>query len=144
MEQLNKSVREEIIETANKLFNYTDARNWQGLLTEVFTDTVWFDMSSVDGSRPDTVPAVQICEAWKNGFSGIDAVHHQAGNYVADIRYREADLFCYATATHYRKSESGATIHTFVGSYELHFMQFTKGWKVSRFVYRMKFMDDRR
>ena len=45
------SIREEIIETVNKLFVYTDNREWKKLQGEVFTNEVDFDMSSIGGDK---------------------------------------------------------------------------------------------
>ena len=41
------SDREEIVETINKLFVYTDYQRWDDLQKEVFTEEVLFDMSSL-------------------------------------------------------------------------------------------------
>ncbi len=43
------SVRDEIVEVINKLFVYTDLQEWEKLQTEVFSDDVFFDMSSMGG-----------------------------------------------------------------------------------------------
>ena len=43
------------------------------------------DMASVGARQPDTLPAMQICERWMNGFKGIDAIHHQAGTYLVTV-----------------------------------------------------------
>ncbi|MBA2562550.1 MAG: hypothetical protein H0V14_06480 [Chitinophagaceae bacterium] len=51
----NFSIREQIIEVANKLFVYTDNRQWQKLLDEVFTGTALFDMSSAGAGEPVTI-----------------------------------------------------------------------------------------
>ncbi len=51
----NFSIREQIIEVANKLFVYTYNRQWQKLLDEVFTGTVLFDMSSAGAGEPVTI-----------------------------------------------------------------------------------------
>jgi hypothetical protein len=72
------SVWEQIIEVANKLFVYTDNRQWKKLLDEVFTGSVLFDMSSAGGGDPVTISAKEVCDKWEKGFEGIDAVHHQA------------------------------------------------------------------
>ena len=45
------SVRDEIIEIVNRLFVYTDNREWMKLQSEVFTGEVYFDMSSVGGEK---------------------------------------------------------------------------------------------
>ena len=46
--------REQIVETANKLFVYTDSHQWKKMQEEVFTDSVLFDMSPLGGGYPDS------------------------------------------------------------------------------------------
>ena len=72
----------ELTELANKLFMYTDAQQWKRLLSEVFCHEVWFDMG--DGQAKN-LHATEICEMWRQGFLGLDAVHHQAGHYLINI-----------------------------------------------------------
>ncbi len=45
------SLREQFIEIVNKLFIYTDNRQWDKIIEEVFTDSVLFDMSSAGGAE---------------------------------------------------------------------------------------------
>lgn len=140
MNTLHKSTQEEIIETVLKLFNYTDARNWHGLLNEVFTKTVWFDMSSMGGGEPAQLDAEAICKTWEEGFQGIDTIHHQAGNYIVTINETKADVFCYAIAIHYKKDAVNGNTRDFVGSYELTLQHTDKGWLINRFRYLIKFI----
>ena len=59
----------ELTELTNKLFMYTDTRQWQQLLDEVFTEKVWFDMSSAGGGNPVEMLAKDICQLWKEGLA---------------------------------------------------------------------------
>ena len=52
------------------------------MISEVFTDMVFFDKSSMGAGDPGHLPSKQICDIWEHGFQGIDAVHHQAGNFL--------------------------------------------------------------
>ena len=61
---VNFSVRDEIVEIINKLFIYTDRQDWEKLQHEVFSDDVFFDMSSLGGQRAET-SSKAICEIWK-------------------------------------------------------------------------------
>jgi len=54
------SIREEIVETVNKLFVYTDSQEWEKLQNEVFTHEVDFDMSSIGGEKKEMTSKV-IC-----------------------------------------------------------------------------------
>lgn len=134
----NYSVRDKIIETANKLFVYTDSRNWAALQNEVFTPNVRFDMSSLNGENRE-MTAVEICESWEKGFENIDAVNHLAGNYLVDIQNGSAAVFAYATATHYKKDAAKGAVREFTGTYNLHLIQTGDGWRIDAFQYNLKY-----
>lgn len=132
--------REQIVEVANKLFVYTDNRQWQHLMDEVFTEFVLFDMASLGAGNPVKLSARQICETWQKGFEGIDAVHHQAGNYLVSISNDEAAVKAYAIAIHFKKSAVKGQTREFVGSYNLGFSFLPgKGWRIHTFRYYLKF-----
>ena len=139
MDQLLKN-KIELTELTNKLFMYTDAQQWDLLLSEVFTDTVEFDMSSING-QAEQMKASQICELWKNGFGGIDSVHHQAGHYLITVKENAADIFAYAVATHYKKETTLGNTRSFTGSYNLKAAETGEGWRISHFKYNLKFSE---
>lgn len=134
----NYSVRDEIIEIANKLFVYTDTQNWLALQDEIFTPNVRFDMSSINGENKE-MSAVEICDGWQKGFEHIDAVNHLAGNYLVTIQNNFADVFAYATATHYKKDTTKGTVREYVGTYNLHFIKTDEGWRIDAFQYNLKY-----
>lgn len=127
----------ELTELANKLFMYTDARQWKKLLLDVFCHEVWFDM----GTEAKTLHATDICEIWRQGFIGLDAIHHQAGQYLINIDQNNADIYAYAMATHYKKSATKGNSRMFVGSYDLKATRTDKGWRLSQFKYNLKYID---
>ncbi|HEY9049049.1 MAG TPA: nuclear transport factor 2 family protein [Ohtaekwangia sp.] len=139
----NKSKRDEVIELANKLFIYTDYQQWDKLLDEVLTENIWFDMSSLGAGEGKKFPAKEICTMWKNGFAGIDAVHHQAGNYLVNFAAEpiEANVFCYAIALHYKNAATQGKTREFVGSYDLHCVLTDKGWRIDSFTYKVKYVN---
>lgn len=130
----------EITELTNKLFMYVDAQQWDKVLGEVFTDNVWFDMKSAGGEAKN-LTAVEICEMWRQGFVGIDALHHQAGHYLISVQDGSADIYGYALATHYKKAALKGTSRMFVGSYDLKALKTEKGWRLSQFKYNLKYID---
>jgi hypothetical protein len=131
----------ELTELANKLFMYCDAQQWQQMLDEVFTTTIRFDMSSAGGDVADTLEAKAVCEIWRQGFVGLDAVHHQAGHYLITVKEDEADIFGYAVAFHYKKAATKGNRRSFVGSYDLKAIRTSDGWRLSQFKYNLKFID---
>ncbi len=140
-----KSKRDAVVELVNKLFIYTDSRQWDKLLKEVFKEKVLFDMSSAGGDPPKELTAFSICDQWKNGFDGIDHVHHQSGNFVVnfkgDLEVVEADVFCYAVATHYKEAATHGKTREFVGAYEIHTSFTDRGWRIDAFKYNLKYIN---
>ena len=136
-----KSKREEIIELVNKLFVYTDSQQWNKLLKDVFKETIHFDMSSMGAGPAKDLKAASVCEMWRNGFADIDQVHHQSGNFIVDfISDIEADIFCYAIASHYKRSATKGNTREFVGSYQLHASLTDIGWRLDKFRYNLKYV----
>jgi hypothetical protein len=132
------STREQIVEVINKLFVYTDFQEWDKLQSLVFTEQVFFDMSSLGGEKRDTT-AKNICDIWKAGFVDIDAINHLAGNYIIDLKDNTADVFAYATATHYKEAAMQGKTREFVGTYNLHLVKKEVGWRIDRFKYNLKY-----
>ena len=130
----------ELTELSNKLFMYVDAQQWNKVLDEVFTENVWFDMTSAGGEAKQ-MPAKEICELWRQGFNGLDAVHHQAGHYLITVNEAAADIYGYAMAAHYKKAAIKGNSRVFVGSYDLKALKTQKGWRLSQFKYNLKYID---
>ena len=131
----------ELTELANKLFIYCDQQQWDRLLNEVFTSSILFDLSSAGGGKPVTMKAEDVCKIWRDGFTGLDAVHHQAGHYLITINADKSDIFGYAIATHFKRSAKKGITRTFVGSYDLKGERGPKGWRLSQFKYNLKYID---
>jgi hypothetical protein len=138
-----KSKREIVIELVNKLFVYTDSRQWSLLEKEVFKEEVDFDMSSLGAGAPKKIRAKDISAMWTKGFEGIDHVHHQAGNFIVDFHSDgvEATIFCYAVATHFKESAKNGKTRDFVGSYNLHASFTDLGWRIDAFKYNSKYLN---
>lgn len=132
------SVRDEIIEIVNRLFVYTDMQEWEKLQAEVFTHEVFFDMSSMGGEKAEKT-AEDICNDWRKGFTGIDAVNHLAGNYMVSIHDTTASVFAYATATHYKAAATKGKTREYTGTYELGLLKQSSGWRIYQFRYNLKY-----
>lgn len=132
--------KDKIVETVNKLFIETDNKNWKAV-SDIFTQEVLFDMSSMTGSKATKIPSKDIINAWDKGLKGITHLHHQAGNYIVKLNGNEATVFCYGTATHYKKVSSGKNTRTFVGSYDFHLIEKNNAWKIDEFKFNLKYID---
>ena len=141
METKELADKQALTELANKLYMYTDAQQWQLLQQEVFAGNIWFDMSSAGGGEPGLLPAVAICDMWKQGFTSLDAVHHQAGHYLITVYENAADIYGYAIASHYKKSATKGQTRLMVGSYDLKAERMADGWRLTQFKYNLKYID---
>jgi hypothetical protein len=132
--------KDRVIDRINELFIATDEKQWERVRA-CFTTDIVFDMSSLTGQPPSTVPSADVVAGWKAGLAPIEAVHHQVGNYRVTGGEREADAFCYGIAMHYRKTASGRNTRTFVGSYQFHLVRDGEAWQIDRFRFEAKFVD---
>ncbi len=130
--------RETILEVVNRLFIYTDTQNWAALQEVVFTPQVQFDMSSL-GGEASMKSAKDICDEWQAGFEGLDAINHLAGNYLVTVEGDTAQVFAYATATHYKAAATRGTTREFVGTYNLGLLHTEAGWRINAFAYHLKY-----
>jgi len=141
METAELLAKQSLTELANKLFMYTDAQQWSMLIQEVFENDLWFDMKSAGGGEPKQLPAIAICDMWKQGFEGLDAVHHQAGHYLITLQGETASIYAYAVASHYKKAATKGQTRSMVGSYDLKAQQTPNGWRLTQFKYNLKYAD---
>ncbi len=132
--------RERAVETVNRLFIYTDNRDWQKVKA-LFTPAVYFDMTSMTGGQPSIVTPQEIVDGWDKGLKILKAIHHQAGNFLVDVAGDEATVFCYGVAWHYLPNKSGRNTRVFAGSYDIHLMKYNEEWKIDRFTFNLKFID---
>lgn len=135
------TAREQITEVVNKLFVYTDEQNWDKLRSEVFNETVLVDMVSVGAQKAEIMTAQEICDMWKEGFKGLDAIHHQSGDYLITIEGNNAVVKAYAIASHYKKEATQGNVREFIGSYDLKLIKKENGWRLNQFKYNLKYMD---
>jgi hypothetical protein len=133
------TTREQIIESVNKLFVYVDEQDWDKLKSEVFDHHVLLDMTSMGAEKAENMSSGQICQMWSEAFKGLDAIHHQAGNYIVKVFGDSAEVTAYAIATHYREKAEKGKIREFVGSYDLHLSRVKVGWRIDKFRYNLKY-----
>jgi hypothetical protein len=135
------AAREAVRETVVRLFVRTDQKDWAGV-RECFADRVLFDMQSMTDEAPAELAADDIVAGWEQGLAPIDRLHHQAGNFLVDVRGGKATVFCYATASHYMEAPpSGGNTRTFVGSYDFALSRTEDVWRVDGFRFNLKYVD---
>jgi hypothetical protein len=129
-----------VIDTVTRLFIYTDNRDWRKVKA-LFAPSVLFDMTSLTGGEPKTLTPQEIVDGWDTGLRKLKAVHHQAGNFLAEIAGDAATVFCYAAAWHYLPNKTGRNTRLFAGSYDIHLVKQDGEWTVDRFKFNLKFID---
>jgi hypothetical protein len=132
--------KSDIKDVVNRLFVGTDNRDWSAVL-ECFADNVHFDVSSMTGEAPKEMTAMEIVEGWQEGLKHLEAIHHQAGNFLIEVDSADAKVFCYGTAWHYLPNESGRNTRIFVGSYDFGLTYRRYRWKIKAFKFNLKFID---
>lgn len=132
--------KERILDTVNDLFVGTDERDWERVAAAL-APRVLFDVRSMTGEPPETRDAVSIIAGWTEGLRPLKAVHHQTGNFRVRVAGEEADVFCYATASHYLPNRSGRNSRVFVGSYDLHLTREGGAWRIDLFRFHLKYVD---
>jgi hypothetical protein len=98
-------------------------------------------MTSVAGGTTATLTPQQIADGWEQGLKPIQAVHHQAGNFLVTFSGSEADASCYGIAYHYRPTKSGKNTRVFVGTYDFHLRLHGDDWKIEMFRFNLRFID---
>lgn len=131
--------REQIIETVNKLFVYTDNQEWPKLREQVFTAQVELDMVSMGAGKPEILSAREICYRWEKAFEDLDAVHHQSGNYIVETDGSQSVVLAHAIAIHYRAAAKKEKTREYVGSYEFHLLNLPQGWRIHKFKFNLKY-----
>lgn len=134
--------REKVIDTITGLFIGTDNRDW-AVVRECLADRVLLDMSTLGAGPPRALSAEQVIAGWEAGLKPIQAVHHQAGNFLVNLVGDGADAFCYGIASHYLPNSSGMNTRTFVGSYEFHLQRDGTGgrWRIDQMRFNLKYID---
>jgi hypothetical protein len=132
--------KEDVIRKVTELFVYTDQRDWPKVRSR-FAESVHFDMTSMAGGDPVNLTPDQITSAWDEGLKTLQAIHHQVGNFIVDVKENEAKLFCYGIASHYLENQTGENTRTFVGSYDFHLIRQQKDWKIDQFKFNLKYVD---
>jgi hypothetical protein len=128
-------------ETVNKLFNYTDAREWSKLQGEVFTPMVELDMVSLGMPAVQNMTSKAITDMWADGFKDLDAVFHLVGNHQIDINGNTAKVVCYSTATHFKRAATKGNTRKFNGTYDLNLIRTSQGWRIDKFKFNLQYTE---
>ena len=132
--------KDKVKEVVNRLFISTDNRDW-ATVKQLFAADVSFDVTSMVGGDPVTLSPQQIVASWEKGLKSLKAIHHQAGNYIVNVKHMQADVFCYGTASHYLPNKTNQNTRIFVGSYNFHLVKNGENWQIDKFKFNLKYID---
>ena len=133
--------RQKAEDTVKRLFIATDKKDWIEI-QRLFTAQVHFDMSSLTGEAPTVLPSTSITDTWKKGLTPVEAVHHQAGNFLTEVTGDGATVFCYGMATHYKNPAfRKKTLVWFVGSYDFHLSKDSGAWRIDSIRFNKKYVE---
>lgn len=138
------ALRSRVEDTVIRMFVATDERNWP-LVQLCFTDPFTLDMTSVAGGTPALASPRQATQTWAEAFRTLDHVHHQVGNFQAQVEGTRASVRCYGIAFHYREAVAAAgKSRTFVGTYEFELRMQAAEWRIGMLRFNLKFIDGNR
>jgi hypothetical protein len=126
-----------------RMFVATDERDWT-VLEDCFSDPFTLDMTSMLGGDPVAMAPKQVARAWAAAFEPIDHVHHQVGNLRTVVEGDRAQVKCHGVAFHHRVEAGPLQTRLFVGTYEIDLRAFPGRWRITRLVFRLKFIDGNR
>lgn len=122
-----------------ELFVATDRRDW-ARVRRLMADTLEVDLSSAGGPR-GSIDADALVATWAAGLDGLDAVHHQVGNLRSTIHDDDAHVACHGIVFHYKADVGTRPVRTFVGTYDVGLRDSPRGWHVTTFRFRLRFLD---
>lgn len=128
-----------VLETARKLFIYSDEENWDGMAGEVFAENVLMDYSSFGAGEPIEMKREDIINQWEPFFDKMEHTHHQLGNELVEINEKEAIVFAYVTADHIKQMDNNDNLWTVVGTYNIKLFNGKNGWRVTAVKFNYKY-----
>jgi hypothetical protein len=134
------AIRMAVEDAVVRMFVATDERDWPQL-EDCFTNPFTLDMTSMMGGSPAAMSPSQIARAWAAGFEPLEHVHHQVGNMRTEVTGDRAQVRCHGIALHHRSQAHGLKSRLFVGTYELSLQAFPERWRITRLVFKLKFID---
>lgn len=133
--------RLEVEDVVVRLFVATDERDWP-TLEGCLADPFMLDMTSLVGGAPAALKPGEVSAAWAEGFKAIDHVHHQAGQFQTTVTGETATVTCHGVAFHHRAGISaGVKTRLFVGTYVFDLARSNGRWRVTRMVFKLKFLE---
>jgi hypothetical protein len=131
--------RQDVIATANAVFNTSDRREWDAC-TRLFAPEVQLDYQWLSGQPPAKLSPAQIITAWQGVLPGFQFTQHMVSNHEVEFTGPDAAVCrCYGHAVHYLPGAAGGEEWGVYGTYHLELVRGEGGWKVRAMQYNHKY-----
>jgi SnoaL-like protein len=126
-----------ILELIGNLALLLDARDWNGL-QGVFTDSVYYDRTSLFGGEPGTLTRAELIDGYRQALGNLDAVHHLITCHVINLDGDQATCAANMQGTHVLANTSGGPIWTVGGRHDYQLKRTPDGWKIAGLTFTVQ------
>lgn len=124
--------RELVIDATTRVTWYVDRTRW-GDITDLFTDKVKVDYTSLNGGEAATVAAADLVRSWQAGLGHLAATQHLLGTFLVDVdeTARSAEATAHFVATHVGDDGIGSARWTLGGHYHWELREVEGSWRIT-------------
>jgi SnoaL-like domain len=126
-----------ILELIGNLALLLDARDWNGL-QGVFTDSVYYDRTSLFGGEPGTLTRAELIDGYRQALGNLDAVHHLITCHVINLDGDQATCAANMQGTHVLANTSGGPIWTVGGRHDYQLKRTPDGWRIAGLTFTIQ------
>ncbi len=126
-----------ILELTGNLALLLDARDWSAL-EGLFTDTVYYDRTSLFGGEPMTLARADLVEGYRQALGNLDALHHLITCQVINLDGDDATCAANVQGTHVLANSSGGPIWTVGGRHDYQLQRTADGWKIAGLTFTIQ------
>jgi hypothetical protein len=119
-----------IVELISRMALHVDARAWREL-TELFTDPVFIDYTSLNGGEPASLAPSALISGWRQALDRLDATQHIVAGHAVELDGDSATCAANVQGTHTRANHSGGPLWTVGGRYDFALRRTPSGWRIS-------------
>jgi hypothetical protein len=126
-----------ILELIGNLALRLDARDWTAL-EAVFTDTVYYDRTSLFGGDPMTLARGDLIEGYRQSLGNLDALHHLITCQVISLDGDQATCAANMQGTHVLANSFGGPIWTVGGRHDYQLQRTADGWRIAGLTFTIQ------
>lgn len=135
--------RTEIIELSIRMAWHLDHCEWDQL-TDLFTDEVLLDYTSLNGGEPTLTPRKDVIARWRSNREGLAATQHLVSNQIVTLDGDAATASAMFQATHLLPNPHGGPLWTLGGRYRYGLTRTSFGWRISALAMAIIWADGNR